>query len=314
MFTQGHEIRARTHGLFGMKGHNNVEQIWVFFACFVWWWSRCVLKWILYEIGFEAGRKRYNNIEYFRVFFFCLVLWEWFCSGGLCSNIILRHVDWMRFTIHGMAFDLSHGICVSEPVDFKSRPYSPSNCRTTPFDHPKPIWSSYSPPPPYPPNSSAEYCKWNRYNYKWFLVFGLGNSDNFKVSKYWQELKLKPSDALDLPFQTWPVFVYMQWNWIEPIVMPIWMRVCMLLPFRVLSILRPTCTALVAIPENIWLLNEISKSFIEKNPNMWNCGYRFNCNYIWIIPLFSRLKQCIWHTAWEQINTSLIDIIENFLW
>lgn len=42
------------------------------------------------------------------------------------------------FVIYGMGFSLSHVKCFSEPVARKSRPYSAKNCKTTPFDQPKP--------------------------------------------------------------------------------------------------------------------------------------------------------------------------------
>lgn len=146
---------SSTYAVFGFNLDNFriLENEWEKFSHIKWkysahvwkssdlFYSDCVLTfdWVIYWFTFEPWNLKLD---------FQVPLME----------VMNRQHEICDLYIHGMAFSLWHIDGFSEPDDLRWRPCSDRNCMITPLDQPNPVCTLYSPPPPNPPSSSAEYC------------------------------------------------------------------------------------------------------------------------------------------------------------
>lgn len=73
-------------------------------------------------------------------------------------------VKWLHVHFRLSLITLFSSLSVKSSFNDIRSPYLSSNSKITPFVQPKPIWTSYSPPPPCPPGTLASY--WNKISNK----------------------------------------------------------------------------------------------------------------------------------------------------
>lgn len=103
------------------------------------------IKWMIEKI-------RLNNIK---IFYRIYSTWR----ASKANDDAMTIVKWLLVHFRLLLITLFSSLSVKSSFSDIRSPYLSSKSRITPFVQPKPIWTSYSPPPPCPPGTLASY--WN---------------------------------------------------------------------------------------------------------------------------------------------------------